>query len=526
MRWKCLILLSLVVCSVLLTPGRRDLFAGDETKYGQVIREMRARGALLVPYVHGEPYAHKPPLHFWVLYGTTAVAGENSVWPFVLPSIAAYLLLVLLVGFAARELWREESCMSPFVIATFLLSWGAAQTARMDLAFTAAITAAAVAIWRASQNPLRQRSLYLAAVATAAGVLVKGPMAVVIVMLVGLFTLRGIPLLRVLPPAAVAVALPLLWLVPALEVGGEVYAHELLITQNIGRAVNAWVHGEPPWFYVVRSPLIFFPWFFLSIVALWWAWQQRRVNATRFCVVWFGSIVIPFSLLSGKLDIYLLPALVPLSLLIGRLVWNVGEEPWVRRVRIANLASLALLMAVTIAAAAALSRPSSSPEIRILAGTPLAAVLPAIAVLLLTVLVVGGRRQRRDTPAPGDPRQLTFAVGLGTIVTLVAITATATPQLSEISSSRPLVRALATQSVHGRDIALYASPDLWSRDLPDRLRAARAVSRDELVTAARPPLIIAVSRRRAAEIADVLRSYRRVASVRMIGKDFDVYRRD
>src|ERR1051325_6087192 len=45
----------LVALSTLITPFRRDLFVGDETKYAQVIREMRATGAFFLPHAAFPP---------------------------------------------------------------------------------------------------------------------------------------------------------------------------------------------------------------------------------------------------------------------------------------------------------------------------------------------------------------------------------------------------------------------------------------------------------------------------------------
>ncbi|HEY0370469.1 MAG TPA: hypothetical protein VGD79_00600, partial [Thermoanaerobaculia bacterium] len=55
--------LTVVVLSVLLSPLGRELFVGDETKYSQVVREMRA-GSFVLPTLNGTPFTHKPPLHF------------------------------------------------------------------------------------------------------------------------------------------------------------------------------------------------------------------------------------------------------------------------------------------------------------------------------------------------------------------------------------------------------------------------------------------------------------------------------
>src|SRR5687768_18513323 len=78
------IALAVVVLTLFLSPIRRELYVGDETKYTQVVREMRA-GNVFVPTLEGSPFTHKPPLHFWIVGALTYIFGTYSIWPFVLP---------------------------------------------------------------------------------------------------------------------------------------------------------------------------------------------------------------------------------------------------------------------------------------------------------------------------------------------------------------------------------------------------------------------------------------------------------
>src|SRR4051794_28036515 len=157
--------LTLLIFSVLITPAKRDLFVGDETKYGEVVREMRTTGAFFLPTLGGAPFTHKPPLHFWLIDLLTIPLGLYSTLAFVLPSIAAYALLLWLM-------WRMGGPLAAYVCGTSLLIWGSAQTARMDVAFTALI---ALGLFL-----MQRRRLVWCGVALGVATLVKGPMAIVI----------------------------------------------------------------------------------------------------------------------------------------------------------------------------------------------------------------------------------------------------------------------------------------------------------------------------------------------------------
>src|SRR3954454_11224764 len=116
-------LLILVFFSALLTPGRRELIVGDETKYGQVVREMRTTGAFFLPTLNGAPFTHKPPLHFWLIDLLTMPLGLYSTWAFVLPSILAF-------GFLLWLMWRMGGPLAAFVCGTSLVIWSAGESTK------------------------------------------------------------------------------------------------------------------------------------------------------------------------------------------------------------------------------------------------------------------------------------------------------------------------------------------------------------------------------------------------------------
>ncbi|HWW61600.1 MAG TPA: hypothetical protein VN181_09545, partial [Thermoanaerobaculia bacterium] len=296
--------LALVALSVLLSPIRRELYVGDETKYAQVVREMRA-GAFFLPTLEGSLFTHKPPLHFWIVDLLTYPLGTDSIWPFVIPAIVAFAFLLWVM-------WKMGGAIAAFVCATSLLIWGSAQTARMDVEFTALI---ALAAWM-----LQRGRLLPAAIAVGVATLIKGPMAPVI--LIALFVFECIRTRRVprgsyFPAIAAMIAIPLLWLVPALIVGGDAFAREVLIKQTVRRAVGAWVHKSPPWFYIEHAPGFLFPWFFLLVAALI-AVYRRRDETAKFAVSWILAVLVPYSLLSSKLDVYMMAMIPPAALVIAR----------------------------------------------------------------------------------------------------------------------------------------------------------------------------------------------------------------
>ncbi len=448
----------LVALSTLVTPFRRDLFVGDETKYGQVVREMRATGSFFLPTLGGQPFTHKPPIHFWLIDLLTFPLGLYSMWAFVLPSLAAFALLLWL-------LWRRGGPLAAFVCATSLLVWGSAQTARMDVSFTLLIALALLLLERFFDHD-DFRAFLGCAVALGIATLIKGPMAPVIAIVLFLlewWRRRRVPRGNYLPALAVLVLIPLAWFVPAMIVGGHAYTREVIVKQTVGRAVATWVHQAPPWFYLEHLPATLFPWFFLAVVA---AMALRRKR--QFWINWIIAVILPYSLLSSKLDVYMMALIPPVAL----------------RLLILALAGLVL----------------KRPEL-----TALLAFTAVVGAVALIVIL-------RSSPATG-----TIAAGIAALLPLLYVATVLMPFVNEQASTRPLVAALVRQHVPAEEIALYWCPYLWTRDMPRELE--RVVYADSLQNI--HPRVIVTSRAH----APALSGYRHVDQLQMIGKWFDVYRR-
>ena len=481
--------------SVLVTPGKRDLFVGDETKYGQVVRETRATGAFFLPTLGGAPFTHKPPLHFWMIDLLTVPLGVYSTWAFVLPSIAAFAFLLWLM-------WRMGGPLAAFVCGSSLLVWGSAQTARMDVAFTALI---ALGLWQ-----MQRGKLLWCGAALGVATLVKGPMAIVIGVVLYLLQMwRKDPELSARGPSPssrlrmtlgallIALAIPLAWFIPAVLLGGRAYARDVVVKQTVGRAIASWVHQAPPWFYVERLPLTLFPWFFLALACAIALWRTQR-----FLINWILAVVIPYSLMSSKLDVYMMAIIPPVALLIAE-----GVRAGVRWVRGANIASIAIVLIGAIVGGVKIPREFVS------VGGVNALIAFAIVVSVIGLIIA----------ARASPVTSTIIAGTVPILVLLFVADRLMPFINGFGSTQTLVTVLERQHVEPEQIALYASPYLWTRDFPRPLERV-VYATPEMLPRVRPQVIV-TARAHANEIAPSLAGYRKVDEVRMIGKWFDVYRR-
>ena len=451
---------------------------------------MRATGTFFVPILEGAPFTHKPPLHFWLIDALTFPLGVYSMWAFVLPSLIAF---VVMLWFMRR---MTGDWLASFVTGTSLLVWASAQSARMDVSFTLFLTIGAWELFRFMESG-EKRALWWSAVAFGVATLIKGPMAPVIALALFAFEWwrrRRVPRGPYAGAILLTIAIPLLWFVPAIVIEGRAFVNEIVMKQTVGRAVGSWVHRSPPWFYVLHAPATLFPWFLLFVVALF---SYRSFSAlSRFAVSWILAVVVPYSLISSKLDVYMMAMIPPMAIVVGEFVRSESA-----RVRNANVIMTALLAIIGVVAPF-IHMPDEFAPLRAIL-TVLAAAAAIAAVLMLVYR---------------SASLSTLLLGVVPIIAFVYFAIALMPIVNEMASTRPLIRVLNAQS---GDIALYTCPHLWSRDMPRELERVRYVSASSVGS----PAVIATSRKYAGDIATSLAGYRKVGEVRMIGKWFDVYRK-
>lgn len=256
--WRLPVIGALVTFAIFATllMIMRPLMAIDETRYVTVAWEMWQGGSKLVPHLNGGIYSDKPPLLFWLINLVWGVTGPGE-WAARLVAPGFGLLSVGLVAMLARRLWPEEPMragLAALILATsgvFLL-YGS--TTMFDTMLAAATLGGMIAIW-GLRDGLRAGPVIGLGIALGLGVFAKGPVILVHLMptalLMPLWAAREErPGLkgwygRIAVAFLVGFAIVLLWLGPALVLGGAEYREEVLWKQSAGRMVESFAHGRP-----------------------------------------------------------------------------------------------------------------------------------------------------------------------------------------------------------------------------------------------------------------------------------------
>jgi 4-amino-4-deoxy-L-arabinose transferase-like glycosyltransferase len=323
-----LVLLALTVfLAFLVDLGHPALWDPGEGRYAQTVREMLARGDWLVPTLNFAPYFDKPPGYYWMVAASFHTFGMTE-WAARLPSaIPALLTIALTVGFAWRRLGPAVALGAGFVLATTAQFVALGRSVRMDMVLTCLVSGTlyhAYALWECERG--RRSFTWPIYVLPALGLLVKGPIAVVLpVMIIGTLVLltderERLARLRPGPGAFVAAAIAVVCHL-AVAVRSPEYIASFLWDQNVGRFVEAATgHSEPFWYFLWILPVTFLPWALFLPGTLRHAVRRARRghDLDVFLLAWIGLTVVFFSLSSAKLATYVLPTFPPLALLVAR----------------------------------------------------------------------------------------------------------------------------------------------------------------------------------------------------------------
>ena len=316
-----IVLLVLTVGSFFVNFWGWDLWAPDEPRYAEVARETLEDGHWLVPHLGGRMYADKPPLYFWLLAGSYTAFGMTPFAVRLLPVLSASATMLVTYFLGRRLFNRRAGLFAAIVLGTSVLFMDLGRHGNIDATLTL-VTTAALGLLFLAYHESRRRLWLPAYVLMGLGVLMKGPvgflvpLVVFIAYLVVIGEARGVRRMRLLPGLGILVVMVGAWLVPAALDGGPDYTRTILLRQNIGRAVAAFSHAKPPYYYLKSFPPNFLPWIVFLPQAVYLC-VRRRTPQRLLPVVWFATVFVFFSLMSGKRGLYLLPLFPAAALLVG-----------------------------------------------------------------------------------------------------------------------------------------------------------------------------------------------------------------
>lgn len=330
----------------------------DEARFAQATKQMIESGDYIDIRFQDEVRYKKPVGIYWMQAATVKTARAlgmrgalTTIWLYRVPSLIGAVGAVLLTYWCALAfVSRRGALLAALMMAGSILLGVEARLAKTDAMLLLTVLAAMGALARVYLPPRSdalQAGWVLPAIfwtALAAGILIKGPLIVMFVVLTAgtlcVFerSARWLLPLRPLPGIAWMVLLVLPWFAAIYLRSGAGF-----LTGSVGDDMVAKLfkgqeaHGAPPGLYFVLFFATFWPASMLAGLAAPAVWRGRREPAAQFLLAWLVPSWIVFELIVTKLPHYVLPLYPAIAILIAgaietrvlsRRTWLVRGTMW------------------------------------------------------------------------------------------------------------------------------------------------------------------------------------------------------
>lgn len=315
----------------------RDFTPSNELRYLSIADEALAGGNFFAFFNHGAAYADKPPLYLWIVMLCKTLTGGHSVFALTLFSILpAFVIVWLMDRWVMSKASVSDRMAMAMMLLTCVMFLGTAVVIRMDMLMCMFIALALFTFWRmyelridgepdGEDAVVYKKCSWLLPVWIFMALFTKGPVGLLVppvsiaVFLIVKRKWRDIGKYLGLKTWGVIAALCAIWFTCVFFDGGMEYLDNLLFKQTMGRAVKAFTHSRPFWFYAVAILWCIAPYTFILVGSLvesvWPSGKNKaeipaesvRSDLEIFFLCIIGSTFVMLSSFSSKLPVYLVP---------------------------------------------------------------------------------------------------------------------------------------------------------------------------------------------------------------------------
>ncbi len=315
----------------------RDFTPSNELRYLSIADEALAGGNFFAFFNHGAAYADKPPLYLWIVMLCKTLTGGHSVFALTLFSILpAFVIVWLMDRWVMSKASVSDRMAMAMMLLTCVMFLGTAVVIRMDMLMCMFIALALFTFWRmyelridgepdGGDAVVYKKCSWLLPVWIFMALFTKGPVGLLVppvsiaVFLIVKRKWRDIGNYLGLKTWGVIAALCAIWFTCVFFDGGMEYLDNLLFKQTMGRAVKAFTHSRPFWFYAAAILWCIAPYTFILVGSLvesvWPSGKNKteipaesvRSDLEIFFLCIIGSTFVMLSSFSSKLPVYLVP---------------------------------------------------------------------------------------------------------------------------------------------------------------------------------------------------------------------------
>jgi 4-amino-4-deoxy-L-arabinose transferase-like glycosyltransferase len=329
------LLLFFIFIAFFLPLPLAPLFDLDEGAFSEATREMLVGKDYITTYLNGELRFDKPILIYWLQLLSVKLFGLNE-FALRLPSaIAGALWAGTIYWFVKRTINAQTAFFATLFMIVAL---------QINMIAKAAIADALLNLWIAISmftlylyyKEQKRQWLYIAFLTISLGVLTKGPVAIMIPLIVTFlfFVLekRVIQWLKmVFNPVGIVifmvVALP--WYIAEYMAQGQAFIDGFFLKHNVSRFSAAMETHSGTLFYFIPVLLVgVMPFTYFAIKAIIHLKSYLHDPLKRYLFLWFAFVFLFFSLSGTKLPHYVIYGYTPLFILAGLYVEKPISKGW------------------------------------------------------------------------------------------------------------------------------------------------------------------------------------------------------
>lgn len=295
----------------------RDYTPSNELRYLSIADEALRQHTFFSFTNHGLPYADKPPLYLWgVMLGKTLFGTHNMLFLSLFSLLPAFGIVEVMDRWMRSELAEDLRQTARRLLLTCGLFLGMLVTLRMDMLMCLFITLALYTFHRMETGSLPYpRGRWLFPLYVFLAVFSKGPIGLLVPLLSTVVFLLWVRRPRHISRYwgwstwLVLLAGCGLWFGAVYAEGGEAYLNNLLFHQTVDRAVNAFHHERPFYYYALAVWYALLPWSLLLIglPARVWRRSGAHTDSQRLFLTTIVVTFVMLSCISSKIEVYLLP---------------------------------------------------------------------------------------------------------------------------------------------------------------------------------------------------------------------------
>ncbi len=376
------VIVLVAFCLIAFLPGFFQIppVDRDEARFAQATKQMVESGDYVDIRFQDEVRYKKPVGIYW-LQAAVVKTGEavgipsarTTIWLYRIPSLLGASGAVLLTYWAALAfVTRRAALLAALMMASSILLGVEARLAKTDamllLTSVAAMGAMAriyLTTRRAPEIILSWRMPAILWTAVAGGVLLKGPLILMFVVLTAVAlsiadrSWRWIGKLRPFIGLAWVILLVMPWFIAIVLKSGDDFFVKAVGDDMLSKITTGQeAHGAPPGYYFLLFWVTFWPGCVLAGLAAPMIWKARREAGAQFLLAWTVPSWIVFEIVMTKLPHYVLPLYPAIAILISGIVepGSLSKARWMVRGTAGWLVFPAVIAIATVVGFIAIAR--------------------------------------------------------------------------------------------------------------------------------------------------------------------------